>query len=121
MVTPLPPVAFLPPIWAKQATLRDLPAAPGLLPDHACWIENLGAWIATNASDAKSLRQILGTSARVLTPSNLPLPDLHFGTDEQMLAWCEEEGLEPIKDKDGFWDWHTVYEQYLARLDGTGE
>lgn len=119
MGAPLPPFAFLPPFWAKQATLRELPADPGLSPDHACWIENLGAWIAEDASDAKWLRKIVGKSARILTPSDLDLPDPHFGTDEQMLAWCEKEGLEPVKDEDGYWDWLTVYEQYMAREEET--
>ncbi len=43
------------------------------------------------------------------------VPDPHFGTDEQMLAWCKEEGLTPVKDEQGQWDWHTVYAEWLER------
>lgn len=50
--------------------------------------------------------------------SRAPLPgeaDPHFGTDEQMLAWCERENLTPVKDSRGDWDWQSVWESYLAR------
>lgn len=44
-------------------------------------------------------------------------PDPHFGTDEQMLAWCERENINPVKDEDGQWDWHAAWEEYLNRPD----
>jgi hypothetical protein len=47
----------------------------------------------------------------------IEMPDPHFGTDEQMLAWCEDEKLEPVKDEDGQWDWHAVWEIYLIKLE----
>jgi len=47
-------------------------------------------------------------------------PDPHFGTDEEMLAWCEDEGLQPIRDADGRWDWHAVWEVYANRLEEEG-
>lgn len=53
--------------------------------------------------------------------NNMPLPDPHFGSEEVMLAWCEAEGLTPVKDEDGEWDWHAVWEIYEARLDAEEE
>jgi hypothetical protein len=47
----------------------------------------------------------------------LEFPDPHFGTDKEMLEWCVREGLTPVKDEDGDWDWHAVWEVYQARLD----
>lgn len=44
-------------------------------------------------------------------------PDPHFGTEEQMLAWCEREGLTPVKGKRGEWDWPAVWDEYCKRLD----
>ena len=41
--------------------------------------------------------------------------DPHFGTDEQMLAWCDREKIQPVKDEDGHWDWHAAWEEYLNR------
>ena len=49
------------------------------------------------------------------------LPDPHFGTDEQMLAWCKEEGLTPVKDEEGQWDWHTVYAEWLEGEEEGGD
>ena len=43
--------------------------------------------------------------------------DSHFGTDEEMLAWCEKEGLTPVKDKRGRWDWLTVWDKHSKRFD----
>lgn len=101
MGEPLPAFAYLPPIWAEQAVLRELPSEPGLAPSHAYWIENLGAWVTDDEEDAEYLREVLGTSAKILTPSELPNADPHFGTDEEMLAWCEEEGIRGAPAKDG--------------------
>lgn len=44
-----------------------------------------------------------------------PMTDVWFGSDEQMLAWCEREGITPTKDKDGHWDWHSAWAEYLSR------
>ena len=46
--------------------------------------------------------------------------DVHYGTDEEMLAWCEKEGITPVKDRDGNWDWDAAWGEYLNRL-GEGE
>ncbi len=51
------------------------------------------------------------------------LPDPHFGTDEEMLAWCERKKIEPIKDAQGNWDWMLTWVNHEARLretDGSG-
>ena len=51
-------------------------------------------------------------------PSPPPPPgtaDPHFGSDEQMLAWCAREGIVPVKDKDGAWDWQAAWQQYQAK------
>ena len=45
-------------------------------------------------------------------------PDPHFGTDEEMLAWCERENITPVKDADGDWDWHAAWNEYSIRLEG---
>ena len=42
-------------------------------------------------------------------------PDPHFGTDEQMLAWCQSVGITPVKDEDGVWDWLAAWSEYMAR------
>lgn len=42
--------------------------------------------------------------------------DVCYGTEEQMLAWCEREGLTPAKDKDGRWDWDVPWAEYCKRL-----
>jgi len=47
-------------------------------------------------------------------------PDPHFGSDEQMLAWCQSEGLTPVKDEAGHWDWHAVYAVYMERMEKQG-
>lgn len=44
-----------------------------------------------------------------------PLEDVHYGTDEEMLAWCERENLTPVKDADGNWDWDKPWAEFLAR------
>lgn len=44
-----------------------------------------------------------------------PDPDPHFGTDEQMLAWCEQEGITPRKDASGAWDWFAAWEEWQDR------
>lgn len=54
---------------------------------------------------------LMGTDNTHKPPS---IPDPHFGTDDQMLAWCQEQGLEPIKDTEGNWDWHAVYQRSMA-------
>ena len=46
---------------------------------------------------------------------NQPLPDPHFGTDEEMLAWCWRENLTPVKDPRGDWDWQRVWDYYQWR------
>ncbi len=45
-------------------------------------------------------------------------PDPHFGTDEEMLAWCEREGLTPIKDQHGRYDWQAVWDDYVKAQEG---
>ena len=48
--------------------------------------------------------------------SNLPpIPDPHFGSDEEMLAWCERENLTPVKNERDEWDWIAVWEIYMTR------
>jgi hypothetical protein len=47
--------------------------------------------------------------------SDIPEPDPHFGTDEQMLAWCEREGITPQKDAAGQWDWHATWTEWKSR------
>ena len=47
--------------------------------------------------------------------SDHPPVDVHFGPDDEMLAWAKEEGLEIIKDKDGNYDWSAIYENWIAR------
>jgi hypothetical protein len=42
-------------------------------------------------------------------------PDIHYGTEEEMLAWCEKEGITPRRDKNGFWNWDAAYLEYLSR------
>ena len=46
-----------------------------------------------------------------------PLPDPHFGTDEEMFAWAQRESIQPVRDADGNWDWHAAWDTYLSRLD----
>lgn len=46
---------------------------------------------------------------------NRPLEDVHYGTDEEMLAWCERENLTPVKDADGNWDLDQPWAEFLAR------
>ena len=48
-----------------------------------------------------------------MTPNEFSDP--HFGTDEQMLAWCESEKITPKKDSRGAWDWLAAWEEYMAR------
>jgi len=45
-----------------------------------------------------------------------PLTDLHYGSDEEMLAWCKREGLTPIKDAEGNWDWDKPWGEFLALI-----
>ena len=40
----------------------------------------------------------------------------HFGPEEQMLDWCASEGITPVRDEDGAWDWHAAWSTYLANL-----
>lgn len=42
-------------------------------------------------------------------------PDPHFGTDDEMLAWCEREGIVPTKDDNGNWDWDAAWATWLER------
>lgn len=49
------------------------------------------------------------------TPDPPPMPDIHFGTDDQMLAWCESEGFVPRKENDGSWNWQFAWDQYMRR------
>ena len=53
--------------------------------------------------------------------NNLPMPDPHFGTDEEMLDWCKDENLIPIKDEEGEWDWNSVWEEYMNRPENKEE
>ena len=48
---------------------------------------------------------------------NTPDHDMHFGPDEDMLAWCKAENITPTKDADGHWDWHAAWAVYTARPD----
>lgn len=50
-----------------------------------------------------------------------PVPDPHFGSDEDMLEWCKTEGLIPRKDSHGNWDWMTVWQEYTARFEEDGK
>lgn len=45
-----------------------------------------------------------------------PLPDPHYGTDEEMTAWAKKEGLEIVKDEEGNPDWAAVYANYTEGL-----
>jgi hypothetical protein len=45
----------------------------------------------------------------------IDLPDPHFGSDEEMLAWCRSEGITPVKDEDGEWDWFAAWDEYMSR------
>ena len=47
--------------------------------------------------------------------------DPHFGTDEQMLAWCAREKITPVKDQQGNWDWREAWAVYEARGERKGE
>ncbi|MEO5915591.1 MAG: hypothetical protein ABIS50_15260 [Luteolibacter sp.] len=48
-------------------------------------------------------------------PPPVEIADPHFGTDEQMLAWCEKEGITPTKDSRGAWDWQAAWDGYMSR------
>lgn len=52
-----------------------------------------------------------------MNPDHEPLPAPHFGTDEEMLAWCKSEGIVPRKDGDGNWDWHAAWDEFMKRTD----
>ena len=39
----------------------------------------------------------------------------HYGSDDQMIAWAEAEGLTIQRDDDGAYDWDLVYLNYLRR------
>lgn len=57
-------------------------------------------------------------------PSRAPLPgeaDPHFGNDEEMLAWCAREGVTPLRDKRGEWDWQAAWDAYKAEPLSTPE
>jgi hypothetical protein len=43
------------------------------------------------------------------------LPDPHFGPDDVMLRWAEGNGLTVVRDEEGNYDWHAVYQEWLAR------
>lgn len=75
MGAPLPPNSIMPWAWSLKAELRGLPGDPGMEKDTAFWIEELSAWIADDDEDADYLREILGSSARVLLGSELPPHD----------------------------------------------
>ena len=45
------------------------------------------------------------------------IPDPHFGTDEQMLAWAARAGLTIVKDAEGQHDWEAVYTEWSTRED----
>lgn len=50
--------------------------------------------------------------------SHNPIPgeaDPHFGTDEEMLAWCVREKITQVKDRQGNWDWMEAWAVYEAR------
>lgn len=53
-----------------------------------------------------------------MNKKNPHIPDVCFGTTEQMLAWAKEENLDLVYDEDGDYDWEAVYEQYLDREEG---
>ena len=44
-----------------------------------------------------------------------PSADPHFGSDEDMLAWCKAEGITPVKDAEGAWDWQAAWAESLKR------
>lgn len=46
-----------------------------------------------------------------------PEPDPHFGTDEQMLAWCKAENITPQKTESGNWDWQAAWDEWNSRTD----
>ena len=47
----------------------------------------------------------------------LGVTDPYFGSDEQMLVWCERERLTVVKDSRGDYDWQAVWDAYVARTD----
>lgn len=50
--------------------------------------------------------------------SRAPLPGEarpHRATDEEMLLWCEEEGITPARDAQGGWDWAAALRDYEAK------
>ena len=47
----------------------------------------------------------------------LPPTDMHFGSDADMLEWCQSEGIVPHRDEDGFWDWQRAWDEYCVRID----
>ena len=55
----------------------------------------------------------------ILTEMSKKLPDPHFGSDEEMTAWAEREGLEIVIDEEGNPDWHAVWKAYLEREEGS--
>ncbi len=42
---------------------------------------------------------------------------MHFGSDADMLEWCQSEGIVPHRDEDGFWDWQRAWDEYCVRID----
>ena len=40
-----------------------------------------------------------------------------FESDQQMLAWCKEQGVTPFKDDAGNWDWQKLYDQRDQELE----
>jgi len=67
----LPPNAIMPEFWARQAQMLPLPAEPGIVVQHAYFIEALGSWIAEDVEDEDYLRWVLGPEARILLGSVL--------------------------------------------------
>ena len=51
-------------------------------------------------------------------PSRYPLPcewRPHRATEEEMLLWCEEEGITPVRDELVGWDWAAALKDYEAK------
>lgn len=61
-----------------------------------------------------------GSEYQGTTSHEPPRPDPHFGTDGEMLAWCRREGLEPVRDEDGHWDWPAARAEFLAQSELAG-
>ena len=61
----------MPPEWAAKAEMRELPSDPALESEFAYWIEELGAWIAMDESEAKEIRKTMPAGEKLLLVSDL--------------------------------------------------